>query len=233
MLPSFDTIILAGGIGSRLRSVVHDRPKCLAVINGRPFLSYLLDQLSAAGVGEAILSTGYMAEQVELAFGDRHGALSLRYSREDSPLGTGGAVKRTLEQCRHDHLLIINGDSFLAFDWSDFFRWFDPAAMRLGMALAWTEDGRRYGQVIAGEDGQVLRFQEKNEAAQAGWINAGIYLIAKSALAAFSSPEAFSLERDFFPAQMGCGFYARGYRGKFIDIGTPESYRAAEVFFAE
>jgi NDP-sugar pyrophosphorylase family protein len=232
MLQNFDTLILAGGVGSRLRSVVNDRPKCLATIHGRPFLSYLLDQLAQAGVSDAILSTGHMAEQVEASFGPKHGLIALRYSRETSPLGTGGGVKHALGLCRREHLLVINGDSFFDFEWRDFSAWFDPAVMRLGMVLAWIEDCRRYGQVEMASDGQVLHFQEKSETAPAGWINAGVYLISKEALADYSATGAFSLERDFFPAQIGRGFYARGYRGKFIDIGTPESYAAAEKFFA-
>ncbi|HUB67729.1 MAG TPA: sugar phosphate nucleotidyltransferase [Candidatus Methylacidiphilales bacterium] len=232
MITAFDTIILAGGVGSRLRSVVSDRPKCLATINGRPFLSYLLDRLARAGANEVILSTGYMAEQVEGAFGHQHGPLALRYSREETPLGTGGGAKQALPLCKHDYVLIINGDSFFDFDWLDFFAWFEPATMRLGMVLARIENSRRYGQVIADADGKVLRFQEKNEAAGPGWINAGVYLTEKSALAGFSSDGPFSLERDFFPAQIGHGFFARGYQGRFIDIGTPESYAAAGEFFA-
>jgi D-glycero-alpha-D-manno-heptose 1-phosphate guanylyltransferase len=232
MPPAFDTIILAGGVGSRLRSVVRDRPKCLATINGRPFLSHLLDRLAQAGVNDVILSTGYMAEQVENTFGNQHGPTALRYSREETPLGTGGGARHALSLCRHGYVLVINGDSFFDFDWSDFFAWFGSTPMRLGMVLAWIEDSRRYGQVIMDREGQVLRFQEKNEAAGPGWINAGIYLIEKTALTDFSSQGAFSLERDFFPAQIGHGFLARGYHGRFIDIGTPESYAAAGEFFA-
>src|SRR5580658_5071896 len=232
MTASFATIILAGGVGSRLRSVVSDRPKCLAIINGRPFLSYLLDRLAQAGVNDVILSTGYMADQVESTFGNRHGQVILRYSREEIPLGTGGGAKQALPLCRHDYVLVINGDSFFDFDWNDFFAWIEPARMRLGMVLAWIEDSRRYGQVVMDSDGKVLRFQEKNKAAGPGWINAGVYLIEKSVLADFPSDGPFSLERDFFPAQIGRKFFARGYHGKFIDIGTPESYAAAGEFFA-
>jgi D-glycero-alpha-D-manno-heptose 1-phosphate guanylyltransferase len=228
----FDTIILAGGVGSRLRSVVADRPKCLAEINGRPFLSYLLDRLARAGVPDAILSTGYLAEQVEAAFGPRRKNLTLRYSREHEPLGTGGAVKQALTLCRHSHVLVINGDSFLDFDWRAFFAWFDPAIMRVGMVLAWQEDCRRYGQVELAPDGQVAAFREKSATTGAGWINAGIYLIERSLLADFASAQTFSLEHDFFPAQLGHGFFGLGFRRRFIDIGTPESYRAAAEFFA-
>jgi NDP-sugar pyrophosphorylase family protein len=228
---SFDTIILAGGIGSRLRGVVADRPKCLAEINGRPFLAYQLGQLERAGIRDVILSTGYMAEKVEAAFGARHGSIALRYSREEKPLGTGGGVKRALGLCRQEHVLVLNGDSYFDFDWRDFLDGFHPASMRLAMVLAWMEDCRRFGRVTAAEDGRVLGFEEKNEAAAPGWINAGIYLIRREALAQFESGESFSLERDFFPAQIGREFFARGYRGRFIDIGTPESYRAAEDFF--
>lgn len=231
MPTDFDTIILAGGVGSRLRSVVNDRPKCLAVINGRPFLSYLLDQLAQADVDDVILSTGYMAEQVEAAFGANHGSLALRYSREEKPLGTGGGVKHALRLCQREHLLVINGDSYFDFDWRDFFGWFDASPKNIGMVLAWIEDGRRYGQVNVADDGRVLGFREKGEITAAGWINAGVYLMRKALLEQFSAPESFSLERDFFPAQLGRGFYGRGYQGRFIDIGTPESYRAAEQFF--
>jgi NDP-sugar pyrophosphorylase family protein len=227
----FDTIILAGGIGSRLRGVVADRPKCLAEINGRPFLAYQLEQLEREGIRDVILSTGYMAEKVEAAFGARHGSIALRYSREEKPLGTGGGVKRALGLCRHEHMLVLNGDSYFDFDWRDFFGWFDPVAMRLAMVLAWVEDGRRFGQIQIDDLGRVVRFQEKNEAVGPSWINAGTYLIRRAALAQFETGESFSLERDFFPAQIGRDFFARGYRKRFIDIGTPESYRAAENFF--
>jgi D-glycero-alpha-D-manno-heptose 1-phosphate guanylyltransferase len=233
MLSSFDTIILAGGLGSRLQGVVSDRPKCLAEINGRPFLAYLLEQLERAGMRDVILSTGYMAGKVEAEFGPRHGSIALRYSREAKPLGTGGAVKEALALGRHDHALVLNGDSYFDFDWPDFLGGFDPASMPLAMAMAWMEDSRRFGQVTIGADGRVLGFQEKSEAARSGWINAGIYMIQRELLAQFEVGESFSLEHDFFPAQIGRGFFARGYHGRFIDIGTPESYRAAEEFFRE
>ena len=233
MPASFDTIILAGGLGSRLQGVVADRPKCLAEINGRPFLAYLLDQLERAGIRDVVLSTGYMAEKVEAAFGARRGSMALRYSREEKPLGTGGGVRHALRLCRHDHVLVLNGDSYFDFDWRDFLDGFDPGKMRLAMVLAWMEDSRRFGQVTVGDGGQVARFQEKNEGAESGWINAGIYLIRREVLARFDAGDSFSLERDFFPAQIGPEFYSRGYRGRFIDIGTPESYRAAEEFFRD
>jgi D-glycero-alpha-D-manno-heptose 1-phosphate guanylyltransferase len=232
MIDVFDTVILAGGVGSRLRSVVSDRPKCLAEINGRPFLSYLLDRLSRAGLHEAILGTGYLADQVATTFGQEHRGLALRYSREDRPLGTGGAVKLALKLCRQEYVLVINGDSFLDFDWHKFFQWFDLQTMQVGMVVAWQDDCRRYGQVEISDDGQVLAFKEKSEIVGAGWINAGIYLIRRSLLVAFTAADAFSLERDFFPAQMGRGFYALGFRDRFIDIGTPDSYRSSSEFFA-
>jgi D-glycero-alpha-D-manno-heptose 1-phosphate guanylyltransferase len=232
MIHAFDTVILAGGVGSRLQSAVSDRPKCLAEINRRPFLSYLLDQLGRATIPNVILSTGHMAKQVEETFGLRYGPIQLHYSREETPLGTGGAVRRALASCAQDHVLVINGDSFLDFNCRDFFTWFDPDTMRVGMVAAWQDDCRRYGQIETGEDGQVFAFKEKNKAAGAGWINAGIYLIERSLLAGFTTEEKFSLERDFFPAQIGHGFYAQGFRNRFIDIGTPESYAAAGEFFA-
>lgn len=231
MIGAFDTVILAGGSGSRLKSLVSDRPKCLAEINGQPFLHYLFKHLAHSGVDEVIMSTGYMTEQVETMLGKKQCGVALRYSREDQPLGTGGAVKRALSLCRHKYLMVINGDSFLDFNRNDFLAWFDPKIMSASLVTTWQDDCSRYGQVEFSEDGQILSFSEKSNAAQAGWINAGIYLIPRSVLDEFGSQDSFSLEHDFFPKLIGRGFYAHRVRSRFIDIGTPDSYRAASAFF--
>ena len=115
-LAATTAVVLAGGVGSRLRSVVGNRPKALASIHNRPFLAYLLDALEAAGIGEVVLCTGYMAEQVEETFGPTYGRMQFRYSRESTPLGTGGALRAAMPWIKTDFVLVMNGDSFCEVD---------------------------------------------------------------------------------------------------------------------
>jgi len=227
-----DTIILAGGVGSRLQRVVGDRPKCLAEINGRPFLAYLLDFLAGAGISKVILSTGYKADQIAQTFGTNYESIQLDYAREEMPLGTGGGLKRALRLSEQDHVLIFNGDSFTALDLGDYLGWFDSAHMKLGLALTWVEDCSRYGRVNCGDRGEVLEFLEKESDSGGGWINAGIYLLHRRMLDDFPDDAPFSLERDVFPKCLGRGAYGKKYRASFIDIGTPSSYEEASRFFS-
>ena len=116
-----DAVILAGGLGTRLRPILNDRPKVMADVNGRPFIALLLDQLEKFGFNEVVLSTGYRAESVFEYFGYRYGKMNLIYSKEETPLGTGGALKLAQVKLRKDHVLVMNGDSLVDFDYHSFF----------------------------------------------------------------------------------------------------------------
>jgi NDP-sugar pyrophosphorylase family protein len=225
-------VILAGGEGTRLRAVVSDRPKVLAPVHGRPFLFYLVDQLAQAGVREVVLCTGYQAEMIEAELGERYKSLSLRYSREDEPLGTGGALRLALPHCSSDPILAMNGDSFMDADLAAFWSWFSEKGLDAALLLTEVGDTRRYGRVKVGEDGLILGFEEKNAASGPGWINAGIYILKKSVLSFIALGRPYSLEQDLFPRLAGKNLYGYPAAGRFIDIGTPESYRAAEKFFS-
>jgi NDP-sugar pyrophosphorylase family protein len=223
--------VLAGGLGTRLRAAVPDRPKVLAEVNGRPFLAHLLDRLAAAGARDATLLVGYAADRVRAAFGDRHGPLRLAYSREPEPLGTGGAVRLGLPHLRGESVLLLNGDSFCDVDLAAllaFHRTHPPGAT---LTLTRVPDAGRYGRVRL--DGyRVTDFEEKNPHAGPGWINAGVYLFARELVEAIPAGRAVSLEGDCLPAWVAAGRvwgFAGG--GRFIDIGTPESYAAAAAFF--
>ncbi len=225
-------VILAGGLGTRLRSVVSHRPKVLAETCGRPFLSCLLDQLMTAGVAEVVLCTGYLGEQVEAAFGNSYRDLRLIYSRESAPLGTGGALRDALPRVVCDPVLVMNGDSFFQVDLPALRAYHQARAARATLALARVPDTQRYGRVTLAEDGRVLAFEEKGRQGGPGWINAGIYLVGRELLASIPSPGAVSLERQCFPAWIGDGLYGYPGPGRFLDIGTPESYAAAAEFFS-
>lgn len=223
--------VLAGGLGTRLQPSVADRPKPLAVIGDRPFLSYLFDQLAGAGCRQAVLAVGYRGEQIRQHFGDRYGPLRLAYSMEEQPLGTGGAVRLARRQLESDPVLIMNGDSFLDADLPAFLAFYREKRARLAMALARQEETSRFGRVELGPDGRVSGFVEKSGPGGAGLINGGIYLVSAEFLD--SLPEGtVSLERQVFPAWMGKDFFGWIGEGAFIDIGTPESYAGAAGFFA-
>lgn len=226
--------ILAGGFGTRLRSAVADRPKGLALIRGRPFLAWQLDQLAAAGIRHAVLCTGHMAEMIEHELGPRHGPIKLSYSAETAPLGTGGALGLAKSRLTTDPLLVLNGDSYCHADFASFlaFQGQHPAAPSL--FLTRMPDVSRYGRVITDSNCRVTAFLEKSpptDPPTPGDINAGIYLLPQSLVQSIPGDRAVSMEKEIFPAAIASGLYAFRADAPFIDIGTPESYRAAEAFF--
>lgn len=225
-------IILCGGLGTRLRAAVRDRPKVLAPVDGTPFLHYLLAYLRRQGYADVVLATGYLGEMIEDYAGD--GAawdVRLRYVREPEPLGTGGAVRFAAEQAGlATAAVVLNGDTFFsgALDaLVDAHRARTDAAGTI--ALARVERADRYGAVETDpERGAVVAFREKTPgAAGPAWINAGAYVLEPRLVAAIP-PGAVSLERDVFPAWIGRGLYARRFpEATFLDIGTPEDYARA------
>lgn len=217
--------ILAGGLGTRLRPAVADRPKVLATVAGRPFLAQLLDQLAAGGVTEVVLLVGYGAEQVRETFDGQFNGLRLHYSTESSPLGTGGAVRHALPHLTGGRVLLLNGDSFCDFDLRDLLA-ADGVAY---MVLAEVPDTGRYGRVESA-DGRVTGFTEKGLGGP-GPINAGVYLFPTDLLAELPADRPLSFERDVLPAWVGRGLVRAFPGGRFIDIGTPESYAEADAFF--
>ena len=231
-LATVTAAILAGGLGTRLRAVVADRPKVLAEVRGRPFLTYLLDQVAGAGVRETLLCTGYLGEQVRGAMGDSYRGMRLAYSQEASPLGTGGALRLAAPLLRSSCVLVLNGDSYCQADLGELWRRHCESQAAATILLARVEDTRRFGQVQTDEGGRVLRFEEKGGEGGAGWIYAGVYVMDRGILDSIPAGRAASLEKEVFPAWIGRGLCGHRGGGRFLDIGTPESYREAEEFFA-
>lgn len=224
--------ILVGGLGTRLRSVVADRPKILAEVRGKPFLTYLLDQLVESGCPNTVLCTGYLGEQVSATFGDSYRNMRLLYSQELSQLGTGGALRLALPLLESDCVLAMNGDSFCHTKLSDFWAWHIAQGAEATLLLTHVSDTKRYGRVQVEPSGQVQRFEEKGDTQGAGWINAGLYLLNRQRLATIPAGKPISLERDIFPMWIDRGLYGYRSQGRFLDIGTPESYAMANEFFA-
>lgn len=228
-----DAMILAGGFGTRLRQAVSDRPKVLAEVNGRPFLAFLLDQLSGIGIKRVVLCTGYMAEKVQAAFGGSYGDMELHYSVEVKPLGTGGALRNALELTGSDPLLVMNGDSYCSADLEWFKKNHYDSGSICSLLLNSVPDVARFGSVTVDTEGSLLSFKEKGGAVGPGLINAGLYIINRKLLEALPLSVNMSLERDLFPLLIGKGLCGFAQDARFIDIGVPEDYLAASSFMSE
>ncbi len=215
-------VILAGGKGERLKSVLQDRPKVLAEISGKPLLAYLLDRLRLFGFQRVVLATGVGADQVQGVFGMQYQNLELIYSREEKPLGTAGALRLALDVCKEKILLVMNGDSFCDVDLEDFLTWFLKGNYEMGMVLAPSCKDKRFGVVKIEADGRVKSFQEKAQAE--GYVNAGIYFVKRSLVETIPSHREVSLEKEMFPIWTSRAFYGYPTEAVLRDIGTPESY---------
>ena len=225
-------LVLAGGLGTRLRPVVADRPKALVEVNGRPFITFLLDQLAAAGLRRAILCTGYLGEQVRASLGERYAGLALGYSHEPQPLGTAGALRLALPQTDSAQVLVLNGDSYCQVDLPAFWAWHHTRPAAASLLLTQVPDTRRYGRVERDAHDAVTGFVEKSAAAGPGWISAGLYLLARQLLTEIPAGRAVSIEREVFPAWVGRGLYGCPLGGRFLDFGTPEALAELPAFFA-
>lgn len=225
--------ILAGGLGTRLQKVVSDRPKVLAEVNGRPFLAYLLDRLAEVSLKRVVLCTGYMAELVQYIFGSSYREMELLYSREEMPLGTGGALRLALPFMTSDPILVMNGDSFCDADLALFDSKHYTAMAKASLVLTQVPDVSRYGAVEANESGLVTSFIEKGARQGSGLINAGIYLLKREIIASIPEGRNVSLEQDVFPKLIGTDLYGFLQGSRFIDIGVPDDYLAARHFLAE
>jgi len=225
-------VILAGGLGMRLRSVIKDQPKVLASVHGRPFIFYLLDQLAGIGLKDVILCTGYLGDQIQDLLGDSYVGMRLSYSQESSPLGTGGALRKAVPFLKSSLALIMNGDSYCDVDLQAFLDWHQSQVSSATLLLTYLNDASRYGLVEMDKDGHILSFIEKNNKNGQGWINAGIYLLRRDMI--FDIPDnmdAVSLERDVFPNWIDKGLAGYKTQCRFLDIGVPAAYAAAEDFF--
>jgi D-glycero-alpha-D-manno-heptose 1-phosphate guanylyltransferase len=216
-------IILAGGLGTRLRSVVPDVPKPMALIQDKPFLAYLLDYLATQGMTRITLSIGYLGEKIQHYFRSSYADMAIDYVVEDIPLGTGGAIVNALHHLNVEQpLFVINGDTFVELDYQ---RMFDLHSKndRLTMGLCYMPDCSRYGRVTV-SDGLITAFEEKGRSVP-GLINAGVYLIHPDLFKSFTLPDQFSFEKDFL-----CHYLAAikpsmfPIAGNFIDIGIPDDY---------
>ncbi|MBK7343157.1 MAG: HAD-IIIA family hydrolase [Saprospiraceae bacterium] len=228
MIPN-TAIILAGGRGTRLQTVVSDLPKPLAPVADRPFLAWQLDHLASQGIQKVILSIGYLADHFLHLIGTTWKEMQIEYVIEEQPLGTGGAIYKASKQIDDEEFWVLNGDTFTDFCLADLWEFHRASGVICTLALKQMEDVDRYGTVQIDSQGQVLGFAEKR-AQRHGLINAGVYLLHRRLIPKDASESAFSFETDVLQTLPGHSKLAGlPVAGHFLDIGIPDDYYLAQT----
>ena len=229
-LAQIDVLILCGGLGTRLRPVVSDRPKGLAVVAGRPFLDILVDELLGKGLRRFVFCTGHGADQIAVHYCGRNDA-EFVFSPESSPLGTAGAVRNALAHIRSDPFFVVNGDSICEVEYSELLAFHQRRHSSLTIVVTPASERTDVGLVALGESDHILSFDEKHGSCKdrVCYVNAGIYVMHRSLVVSLKAAVQLSLEKDVFPGVARDG-QCYGYRasGTLTDIGTPERYLAAQ-----
>ncbi|HUK22892.1 MAG TPA: sugar phosphate nucleotidyltransferase [Gemmatimonadales bacterium] len=221
--PFPDVVVLAGGLGTRIRGVLGGTPKVLAPVHDRPFLALLLDLVQRSGGRRVILAVGHQAGAVERVMGSRYGGdLELLYSRESAPAGTGGAIALAARLVRTADLIALNGDSIVLEDLGSVYAAHERSGAEITIVTVPIEDKGRFGSVQIGAGDRIVGFVEKTGAG-AGAINAGVYVLPTALAATFPVPS--SLERDVLPKLLAHRMQAYRSARWFIDMGTPASYQ--------
>ena len=227
-------IILAGGFGTRLRTVLPNLPKPMAPINGRPFLEYLMDYWIRQGIGSFILSVGYMKDAIIEHFGRLYRSVPVDYSLEEAPLGTGGALLVASRKLTAP-FLVLNGDTFFEVSLSSLTTFYKRNASECSLSLFRAGEDQRFGGIVIDESNRITLF-DAAKSLPGTLANGGVYLFSPSLMSRtrFIAGDMFSLEREFIPELLTLGVEVHGteFSGRFIDIGVPSDLARAHIFFA-
>lgn len=226
-----ECIILAGGLGTRLQSVVNDVPKCMATVASKPFLSYLLDFIAVGNFDHVILSLGYKSEIVLKWLEAGSYPFKISHVIEEYPLGTGGAIKLAFSKVEGDKAFVFNGDTFFDIDINNLLDFHTAKDAGISLALKPMFNFDRYGSVDLNQDKRIVRFNEK-QYCESGLINGGVYVINKEFFAELDLPEKFSFEKDVLEAHLlDILVYGCQQDRYFIDIGIPSDFERANLEF--
>jgi D-glycero-alpha-D-manno-heptose 1-phosphate guanylyltransferase len=229
-----EAIILAGGLGTRLKGIVDDVPKVMAPVNGRPFLEYLLDFLDNNVIEHVVLSVGYKHEIIQNHFSNQYKSIAIDYCIEEEPLGTGGGIKKAFDYIKGTKALVLNGDTMFRVNLPKILEFHFSKSSKFTIVLREVKDVSRYGSVEMDAHQRITRFNEKGEQSGPGSINGGVYLINKKFFTVNKFPEKFSLEKDCMETMYKqYPFYGSVCKQYFIDIGIPEDYQKAQHEFEE
>ena len=227
-MPAKEAIILAGGLGTRLRSVVTDLPKCMAPVAGQPFLKHVIRYFLSQGIEKFIFSLGYKHDRIEEFLNIEFPTLNLQCSVEEEPLGTGGAIQLACRRATESNVIVVNGDSLFKADVEKSFAFHIDSKAECTLLMKPMRNFDRYGVVELDTDFTVKKFKEK-QFYQAGDINGGVYVLNVESFLDLGFPEKFSFEKNYlekyFPSKKIFGAIQDEY---FIDIGIPEDYQRAQ-----
>lgn len=224
-----EAIILAGGLGTRLRDAVPDLPKCMAPVAGRPFLFHVINYLRSQDIERFIFSLGYMADHVQHWLGSEFPTLNYTCSVEDEPLGTGGAILQSAKLATSKHVVVANGDTLFHIDLLNAAQTHKEKKSDCTLLLKPMKEFDRYGVVELDQDNRVVNFKEKKYYHQ-GLINGGLYLLNTDSFLKENFPSKFSFEKDFLEVSLRQKrIYGTVQDGYFIDIGIPADYEQAQA----
>ena len=227
-----EAIILAGGLGTRLRTVVNDLPKCMAPVAGKPFLHYVIQHLLQQGVHQFIFSLGYLSEPIEAFLSANYPLLKYQLSIEGEPLGTGGAIQLAAKKATEKNVLVLNGDTLFAADINQLLNMHINQQAACTLCLKPMKNFDRYGVVGLNDNNTVLSFKEKQFYTE-GYINGGVYALNVEQFLREGLPEKFSFEKDYLEKKVTENKLSGIVQDKyFIDIGIPEDYERAQREFA-
>lgn len=227
-----EAIILAGGLGTRLRPVVNELPKCMAPVAGKPFLHYVLNYLKKEGISTYILSVGYKSQDIINYINEYHDTLNVKYSLEDTPLGTGGAIKQACGITSNKEVLVVNGDTLYTADINTLAEFHKLHNAECSICLKPMKNFDRYGAVDLSPDNSIKVFKEK-EYLEKGLINGGLYALNVQHFLDKELPDIFSFEKDYLERYVSQGsIFGMSQDEYFIDIGVPEDYARAQTELA-
>lgn len=226
-----EVIILAGGLGTRLKHLLNEKPKSLAIVANKPFLKYIIDLLLRNGVEKFYFALGYQSKLIIDFLISNYPTLNFYYNIESNLLGTGGAIRNVIDLCENDHVLIVNGDTYFELNFEDFFKFHQKNKSNFTIALKLLQNFCRYGTVTLDNSYNLVSFEEK-KVVESGLINSGYSIINRSELNRFKKNVNFSFEKDYLekciPNKNFYGFIDNSY---FIDIGIEEDFNNAQIHF--
>lgn len=229
-------IVLAGGLGTRLRSVISDMPKPMAPVCDKPFLHYIFQYMHKQSIADVILSVGYKSEMIKDFFGEKYLDINIKYAVEEEPLGTGGGIRQAMAMIDSD-AFVLNGDTFFDVDLKELYDFSQHRKSDIALALRRMYHFDRYGTVEVGNQDRVLQFHEKQYRNE-GLINGGVYVLNKDLFKKVEEieeaplPKKFSFEKDILEKHLlPLRYNGKEFKGYFIDIGIPEDYNKAQEDF--
>jgi len=230
-LSEIDVLILAGGLGTRVSHLLKGIPKPMTEFEGQPFLEWVLILLRKNGFRRIILSIGYLGDKIKFYFGNgSKWGLEISYVEEKEPLDTGGAIKYSLSKVKSNPFFVLNGDSITLLDYKSFLTFHLKKEADISIYVVEVDNVERYGEILTDKQDRIISFKEKSILPKKGWINAGIYLVKRDFYGGLALDKNFSFEYDVLSNFLTKNIYAFRNRGKFLDIGVPESFKEANDF---